>query len=264
MASVMQIRLRSSPGPRVGFTLVELLVVITIVAILAAMLLPALSQAKATAKSTACRNNLRQLGVALRMYVDDFQKYPGPAPRYLNEALYTEIGNTWLYPYLSMPMPTPGLVFRDEKGGILKCPSKPPRMMPNLFGGGATPHYEDGYGYNQHGTEPPDPPPTRDLGLGFRVESTINWYWETTLQFHFMPEHAVRVPSQMIAMGDVQGWSRVIASAGHSVADHHRGRANVVFCDGHVESGNQSEWVSESELARRRWNNDHQPHPETW
>ncbi len=58
--------------------MIELLVVIAIIAILAAILFPVFAKAKESARRSACLNNLKQLGVGVRMYMDDFSgKYPG-------------------------------------------------------------------------------------------------------------------------------------------------------------------------------------------
>ncbi|HHX40945.1 MAG TPA: DUF1559 domain-containing protein, partial [Armatimonadetes bacterium] len=62
---------------RTGFTLIELLVVIAIIAILAAILLPVFARARENARKSTCQSNLKQMGLAVMQYVQDYDEvYP--------------------------------------------------------------------------------------------------------------------------------------------------------------------------------------------
>ena len=138
---------------RTGFTLIELLVVIGIIAVLVAMLLPVLGRTREVARSASCANNLRQIGVALATYVNDFNGYT-PRVQYVfavtgNPPSYVFLADEAVRPlwfhalqrYLgtrvlmldSRPIDDPAVdnatvrgYLEDQGPGIFRCPSAKP------------------------------------------------------------------------------------------------------------------------------------------
>jgi prepilin-type N-terminal cleavage/methylation domain-containing protein/prepilin-type processing-associated H-X9-DG protein len=233
-----------------GFTLMELLVVMAIVALLAAMLLPSLSRARAQGHSVACKNNLRQIGIALGMYVSEHRSYPPFwstkscqlwPDRLLPYAPLNWTNHAWHCPaYLA-------------NGGIVKVVAEP------LFLAWTS------YAYNSSGAafrwrSEGDP----SLGLGLRPRNAAS-------------EPEVRAPAEMYTVTDARSVRLHPGIGGRPSMYAYRNRLdldedtapphgqgyNIVFADAHVALVKRNDYLYPPRSAAH-WNRDNQPHPEVW
>ena len=212
---------------RRGFTLIELLVVITIIGIFAGLLLPAFSRMKATAHRLKCTSNLRQLGLAARMYWDDNQdqcfRYRGA---------FTNNGVVYWFGWLERGAEgerafdaTQGALYPYLKGrGLEICPSLNYSMERfKLKAKGAA----YGYGYNLHLSVALNQSPIRLSSVTYPSHTALfaDAAQVNTFQAPASPSNPMLEEFYYVSTNTTEATAHF----------RHERKANVIFCDGHVD-----------------------------
>ncbi len=253
-------RFDNRPGARGGFTLVELLVVIAIIALLAGLLLPSLARAKFASLNAACKSNLRQMSIALALYTDEAKAYPYALDWGRRLFWYDAIA-----PQLASNKALLGCpAFRgnrdvDAAVGWFTENSFYYRPASGGSVNGVSYGY-NGYGLRSTGTVYIDYKDILGVGGSLRRGENIP---------PVKPER-IRQPADMIVMGDsmyvpVTGTTTfsyllALGDGSRPSPDRHNGGSNLSFADGHVINILNAKLIEDSDPARRRWNNDHEPH----